>query len=225
LIYRYLGLAEQNCHNMKNKNIIQFLGSIILMPMVTTSIPVVNPTANTMNNASPQVVLIQKQNIDLKSLLSYNQAIDPEIAKKQAKLDKQGEAIDAYFGKRGMPLEGLGRKMAEEADKYELDWRLIPAIAVRESTGGKFDCNKVDHNPFGWGSCRIGFKSAHDGIETIARNISGNNPKTAKYYGNKNVKQILQAYNPPSIVPKYADQVISIMNAFGDENLGEDVNT
>ena len=27
--------------------------------------------------------------------------------------------------------------------------------------------------------------------------------------------QILRAYNPPSIVPRYAEQVISIMNTIG----------
>ena len=36
-----------------------------------------------------------------------------------------------------MPLFGMGMKMCKEAEKNELDWRLLPAIAVRESTGGK----------------------------------------------------------------------------------------
>jgi hypothetical protein len=50
-------------------------------------------------------------------------------------------------------------------------------------------------------------------------NLGGNNPNTAKHYDEKTTKQILRAYNPPSIVPRYAEQVISIMNAIGDENL------
>ena len=33
--------------------------------------------------------------------------------------------------------------------------------------------------------------------------------------------QILRAYNPPSIVKRYAEQVVSIMNAIGTENLAE----
>jgi hypothetical protein len=109
--------------------------------------------------------------------------------------------------------------MAEEADKNDLDWRMLPAIAVRESTGGKFDCKRVSNNPFGWGSCKIGFKSNEEAIEVVAKNLGGNNPNTARHYDNKTLKQILRAYNPPSVVPRYAEQVISIMNDIGPEDV------
>ena len=130
-------------------------------------------------------------------------------------LKLEAQAIDAYFAERGMPLEGSGKKMAEEAEKNEIDWRLLPAIAVRESTGGKFDCKKVPNNAFGWGSCKIGFDSNEHAIEIVAKNLGGNNPKTARHYDEKTTMQILRAYNPPSIVPRYAEQVISIMNTIG----------
>ena len=55
----------------------------------------------------------------------------------------------------------------------------------------------------------------------MAKNLGGNNPKTAKHYDNKSTKEILCAYNPPSIIPKYAEQVISIMKDIGDEDLVE----
>jgi len=131
-------------------------------------------------------------------------------------LKSKADAIDAYFSERGMPLKGTGMKMVEEAEKNDLDWRLLPAIAVRESTGGKFACKRVKNNPFGWGSCKIGFKSIDGAIETVARNLGGNNPKTAKHYDDKTTKGILHAYNPPSIIPKYAEQVISIMDNIGE---------
>ena len=135
-------------------------------------------------------------------------------------LKAEAEAIDAYFDAHDMPLSGLGGKMAEEADKNDLDWRLLPAIAIRESTGGKNDCTKAEHNFFGWGSCKIGFKSDNEAIETVALNLGGNNPNTAKNYENKNIKQILRVYNPPRVVPRYAEQVLSIMKAIGPEDLG-----
>ena len=127
--------------------------------------------------------------------------------------------FDAYFKKYNMPLEGTGLKMVEEAEKNDLDWRLVAAISVRESTGGKYDCVKVANNPFGWGSCKIGFKTIEDAIEIVAKNLGGNNPNTAHHYSGKNTKQILQKYNPPSVVPKYADQVMSIMNNIGTEEI------
>jgi hypothetical protein len=105
--------------------------------------------------------------------------------------------------------------MVQAAEDNDLDWRLIPAIAVRESTGGKNDCDHVRNNPFGWGSCKIGFYSIDQAIDTIAANLGGNNPNTARHYDNKTTKQILHAYNPPSIVPRYAEQVMSIMSDIG----------
>lgn len=184
------------------------------------------PLGNIMNvnrvqEQENQIVFIQKQNMEAQGILAFNSAIDQKAAEKKDK----AESIDLYFKSRGMPLFGTGMKMVEEAEKNNIDWRLLPAIAVRESTGGKYDCIKVDFNPFGWGSCKIGFSSNEEAIEVVARNLGGNNPKTQKHYGNKNLKEILRAYNPPSIVPKYAEQVISIMNAIGKENIEEIVTT
>ena len=49
----------------------------------------------------------------------------------------------------------------------------------------------------------------------MARNLGGNNPNTARSYDNKSIKQILQAYNPPYVAPKYASQVMAIMDDLG----------
>ena len=194
---------------MKKNNLICFVQSLILLPVMTFSL------GNIHNIETYQNVLVKKVNIETNATLAFNQAIDAKVLNLQARAD----AIDAYFAERDMPLEGAGAKMVEEAEKNDIDWRLLPAIAVRESTGGKFDCKKVPNNAFGWGSCRIGFKSNEEAIEVVARNLGGNNPNTAKYYDNKTTKQILRAYNPPSIVPKYAEQVMSIMSAIGDADV------
>lgn len=162
-----------------------------------------------------QTALVQQLNIGANGLLTLNKADDPEATALKAK----AEAIDAYFAKRDMPLEGTGMKMVIEAEKNDLDWRLLPAIAVRESTGGKFECKKVPNNAFGWGSCKIGFKTNEEAIETVARNLGGNNPKTAFHYDEKTTKEILRAYNPPSVVPKYAEQVMSIMDSIGEADV------
>jgi len=188
----------------------------MLLPFMagTTTVPfgsiLIDATKETV-----QTVFIQKENIEASGILAFNQVLD----QKAADLKVKAEAIDAYFESKDMPLLGMGMKMVEEAEKNEIDWRLLPAIAVRESTGGKHDCKKVENNPFGWGSCKIGFNSNEEAIEIVAMNLGGNNPNTEKHYDNKTTKQILRAYNPPSIVPRYAEQVMSIMNTIGDENL------
>jgi hypothetical protein len=196
---------------MKNKKLIRFVSSLVLLPMF--SIP-----------AQSQTVLVSDNSVDTysraQSLFSFNnKEEDPAIKLKQDALTVQAEAIDAYFAKYEMPLVGTGMKMAVEGDKNGLDWRLLPAIAVRESTGGKFACKKVTNSFFGWGSCKIGFKSAEEAIETVAHNLGGNNPNTDQHYAGKTTKEILQKYNPPSVVKHYAAQVMKIMEAIGPADI------
>ena len=196
---------------MKNNNLIRFVQSLVLLPVMTMSLPL----GGIHNNEIPQNVLAQKVNIEAFGTLALNQSDDSKANAEALALKAKAEAIDGYFRDHDMPLEGMGMKMVQEAEKNDLDWRLLAAISVRESTGGKNDCNKVTHNAFGWGSCKISFKSDEEAIETVARNLGGNNPKTAHHYDNKTTMQILRAYNPPSVVPRYAQQVIAIMDAIG----------
>jgi len=202
---------------MKNNNLIRFAQSLVFLPVMTMSISV----SGIHNVEISRNVLVPKLNIETSGPFALNQAVDPkvEIIKSKA------QAIDVYFAEHAMPLEGAGKKMVEEAEKNDLDWRLLPAIAIRESTGGKFDCKKVENNPFGWGSCKISFNSLDEAIETVAKNLGGNNPKTSRHYDNKSIKQILRAYNPPSIVPRYAEQVISIMNDIGEADVTANSNS
>ena len=161
------------------KQTIQFVRGLMLIPFLTAG----SPFAMLQSFIPPQVEVGKNAHID--------------IAKEHA------EKIDAYYAKRGMPLEGYGEKMVAEAEKNNLDWRLLPAIAIKESTGGKFACYK---NPFGWGSCKIKFASYDDAIETVARNLGGNNPNTARYYKDKTTKEKLHNYNN-SVVPTYTGEI------------------
>lgn len=128
---------------------------------------------------------------------------------------EKADAIDAYFAKYDAPLEGHGMKFVLEAEKNEIDWRLLPAIAMRESTGGIHACKKVPNSVFGWGSCKISFNSIDESIEVVARNLGGNNPNTDHHYENKTITQILKKYN--SVIPGYSNQVIKIMKSISDD--------
>ena len=121
---------------------------------------------------------------------------------------EKAEAIDTYFKERSMPLEGTGMTFVLVAEKYGLDWRLLPAIGVRESSGGKAACG---FNPFGWGSCKLhNFGSYEQAIEALGKNLGGANPKTARYYAGKSTKEKLYYYNG-TVVPTYPDEVLAIM--------------
>ena len=198
---------------MEKNNIIRFVQSLILLPLTTmTSI---GPVVNAPKTDIAPTGLFQKLNTEASNLLAFNQPEDEKLKT----LKVQGDAIDAYFKKYDMPLEGTGLKMAEEADKNDLDWRLLAAISVRESTGGIHACQKADYSAFGWGSCKINFESYEQAIEVVSRNLGGNNPKTAHHYDGKTTYQILRKYN--NVIAKYPEQVIKIMNAIGTEDLGQ----
>jgi len=182
--------------------------------MTGTTVPIGSILMNT-TKETVQAVFVQKENIEATGMLAFNQVLDQEAKDLEVKV----KAIDDYFRLHDMPLSGMGKKMVEESEKNDLDWRLLPAVAVRESTGGKYDCVKVKNNPFGWGSCKINFNSIEEAIETVAMNLGGNNPNTERHYADKTTDQILKAYNPPSVVPNYVRQVKSIMKAIGEEDL------
>lgn len=133
-------------------------------------------------------------------------------------LKERAKIIDEYFASKDMPLSGFGYKMVLEADRYGLDWRLLPAIAIRESTGGIYACKKAENNPFGYGSCKISFESLEVAIEKVALTLAGESPKTAHLYKDKTTEGKLKAYNPPSVVPKYAAQVLAIMNQIAPDD-------
>lgn len=126
--------------------------------------------------------------------------------------DLRAKRIDAYYEQYNLPLNGHGDTMVKVADKYNIDWRLIPAIAMRESTGGKFACKNVPFNAFGWYSCKRGFDSWEHAIDYVGWNLGGFNPRTAKYYKDKTTEEIINSYNPPEIVASYQNDILSIMN-------------
>ena len=206
---------------MKNTKLIRFAQSFILLPAMTMSgvsagQPVSPVTENNIvmvqeKTLAPQIALIEKLNNKANGIFARNNDKDDEAKLLEEARAMKAEAIETYFKKYDMPLAGTGMKMVLEAEKNDLDWRLLPAIAVRESTGGKFACKKVTHSFFGWGSCKINFSSYEESIDVISQNLGGHNPRTAPYYKGKTLTQVLDAYNPPTIKPNYKKLITKTM--------------
>jgi len=189
---------------MKNKKIVQFLQSFVAIPLFATTIPLTGMTAM----QSQTVAINQDVTHIVASLITTDEA---KINEKHAK------EIDDFFKSKDAPLYGYGQKFVEEAIKNDIDWRLLPAIAMRESTGGKNACKSVPNSVFGYGSCKFGFKSIDESIEKVSASLGGNNIKTARFYKDKNTEQILKKYNPDHIVKGYSKQVIKIMEMINSE--------
>jgi hypothetical protein len=140
--------------------------------------------------------------------------IFPEIIKFEETLENkqdtiQAAKIDKYFANNNLPLAGYGKFFVETSDKYNLDWRLLAAIAMRESTGGKNPCPYGSKNVFGWHSCKTYFKTYEEAIDKVGQHLAGEVKSTAGYYKNKTIPQKLKRYN--SVIPDYTQDIYSIM--------------
>ncbi len=173
-------------------------------------------------------ISINPANIDIKLPSENNNPIQQLIGGiednkiDQAQIDREEKAakIDAYYSKKNMKLAGHGMGMVIASEKYGLDPYVMAAIATKETTGGNFACPvtakrtgdiRYTYNVFGWGSCKIKFESYEEGFETIAKNLTGNNKATAKYYHGKDTISILESYNPRHVVADYPEQIMAIM--------------
>jgi hypothetical protein len=129
---------------------------------------------------------------------------------KKVRLDRIAK-IESYYARHNLPLQSQAEHFIIAAEEHGIDWRLVAAIGFIESTGGKFSCQTADYSAFGWGSCNIDFDSYAESIDVISMNLGGHNPNTEYFYKDKDIRGILESYNPPSIVPDYADQVMRQM--------------
>lgn len=179
---------------MNKKEVISYLQSIIAIPMIAIAIPLSGVSS------LPSLAAVNNSITGENSVITTQE----EVARKE-----KAEAIDTYFKNHDAPLKGYGMKFVVEAEENDIDWRLLPAIAMRESTGGKQACKRVPNSVFGWGSCKISFDSIEQSIEVVAKNLGGNNPNTDHHYEGKTTEQILRKYN--SYIKNYPAQVMRIM--------------
>lgn len=186
---------------MNKQKINQFLQSFIAIPMLAIAVPI------TGIGAIPNLATVSDKITPIEtSVITPQEEVDRK---------NKAEAIDSFLASYDAPLEGHGMKFVVEAEKNDIDWRLLTAIAMRESTGGKQACKKATNSVFGYGSCKINFKTIDESIEVVSKSLGGNNPNTAHHYDGKNTIQILKKYN--SVIHNYSNQVVRIMKMIDDK--------
>lgn len=120
-------------------------------------------------------------------------------------MDSRAIALGNYFSKHNCPLLPYVDDFIAAADKYNIDYRLLPAISIHESTCGKrYPFNT--YNPFGWNSARTKFTSIPAAIDFITGQLAN-----GKYYAGKTIRQKLHSYCPS---PNYPTETINYMNLF-----------
>ena len=120
--------------------------------------------------------------------------------------DSRFRRIKAYFNKRQCPMEKYAGDLVAAADRHQLDWRLLPSLALVESSGGKAYMN---NNVFGWDSCKRKFPTIQAGIHVVAERLAN-----APSYRGKSLEGKLYAYNQN---PGYAAVVKRVMSQMATE--------
>ncbi len=120
-----------------------------------------------------------------------------QIADQITHQDGRSRVIEAFFEGYKSQLTIYSKTFIEVADKYQLDYRLLPAIAMQESNGGR-KIPKDSNNPFGfgiYGSTLVKFSSWEEGIETVGKALRENYLN----HGLHTPEQIMAKYTPPSL--------------------------
>ncbi len=110
--------------------------------------------------------------------------------------DARPEIIKTFFSRYDSPLASHAQLIVDIADKYSLDYRLIPAIAMQESSGCKY-IPEDSYNCWGYGIYGdkvLRFADYPEGIETVSKGLK-------KRYiddGLTEPHQIMARYTPQS---------------------------
>jgi hypothetical protein len=113
--------------------------------------------------------------------------------------------IRKFFLMKSSPLVAHAESFLEAADKYNLDFRLLPSLAIVETGGVRVFRN---NNVFGWGNGTIKFASIAESIHVVAERLANGLP-----YRKKDTEGKLRAYNPRN--SGYAPHVLGIMALLG----------
>ncbi len=126
--------------------------------------------------------------------------------------DARAKIVEDFFAGYKSPLANYSNEFIIVADKYQIDWRLLPAIAMQESNGGK-KVIKDSFNPFGYGIYGDNvrkFPSWEDAIKRVGQALR----EDYLNQGLKTPEEIMAKYTPPSLLKEgaWAKGVRSFMN-------------
>ena len=109
--------------------------------------------------------------------------------------------LEKFFEIYRCPAPHYTPQYLRAADRYGLDYRLLPAVSIRETSCGKNASQR--NNPWGYHPGRQDFPSIEAGLEVLAQRLAENS-----LYKGKTLPDKLFTYNP---VPTYPDEVTWIM--------------
>lgn len=143
---------------------------------------------------SPKLVQPSSQSFNLFAALPEEGV---KVTEEIKPADGRAKIIESFFKKSNSPLAEKSEVFVAVADKYNLDYKLLPSISMQESQGGK-KVIKDSHNPFGYGiygQLVTKFVSWEEAIERVGKALK----EDYLSQGLKTPEQIMTKYTPPSL--------------------------
>lgn len=144
--------------------------------------------------SQPKIILLSNQNFKLYAALPEDSVTQTQYITPS---DARAKIIENFFKKYSSPLFTYSKNFVAVSDAYKLDWRLLPAISMQESNGGK-KVIKNSYNPFGYGIYGyliVKFSSWEEAIEKVGKALKNEYVDI----GLKTPKQIMTKYTPSSL--------------------------
>ena len=137
-----------------------------------------------------------------KTILMEAVSIDTQEIERQRKISN----IRKFLEGKNSPLAAYAEDLVDAAREYGIDYRLVAAISIVESSGGLY--NFRPYNAWGWG--KSGFENWKDAIWSVSKGL-GN------YYakGLDTPYEIGRVYCPPSS-DSWSRKVSSLMRKIGE---------
>lgn len=117
-----------------------------------------------------------------------------------SRADQRVERLRAFFQAYRCQEPHHVQEYLRAADVYGLDYRLLPAISIRETTCG---WTEQDNNWWGYHPGRQIFPSVEAGIDFVARRLAKEPP-----YAGKSLREKLYTYNPRPAYPVEVERIM-----------------
>ena len=145
------------------------------------------------SNISGKVLGASTQNVDYRAIPERSLTTEVTVSASEARVD----VLRQFLGRYGSPLEEYSKYIVEVSDRYSLDYRLLPAIAMQESTLCK-KAPAASYNCWGfgiYGDKVTRFASYPQALDIVAATLK------KKYIdqGLNTPEEIMVRYTPPSV--------------------------
>ncbi len=204
---KHLKRKRSHDRKMGQKAILALALFILLCSRVLSSVETINevqasfPTEQM--RAEIPVPVIESNDDTVTSHVEFQKLMSGEVdvpLQEITEKSKRAGRIRSFYERWNAPMALQAEYIVDAAQRYGIDWRLIPAISIVESSGGRY-CFRP-YNAFGWG--KMGFNSYEEAIETVTHGL-------ALKYGTDNPYAIAPRYNP--VTPSaWASKVSGLMS-------------